>query len=124
MPRHRKRRHLKNQNEISWSTLPMSRHYALALTAAFLTWSSVGFVQQPAKEPDGFPKPYNSGSEKNSSPPKSAAQVAASIKLPPGFKATAFAAEPDVRNPLAMAWDGKGRMWVAENYTYAETAKR
>jgi putative membrane-bound dehydrogenase-like protein len=46
------------------------------------------------------------------------------LQLPPGFKATLFAAEPDVQNPIAMAWDAKGRMWVAENYTYAERQKR
>ena len=46
------------------------------------------------------------------------------MKLPPGFKATVFAAEPDVRNPIAMAWDGAGRVYVAENYTYAEMAVR
>jgi putative membrane-bound dehydrogenase-like protein len=46
------------------------------------------------------------------------------MKLPPGFKATVFAAEPDVQNPIAMAWDARGRLWVAENYTYAERARK
>ncbi len=35
-----------------------------------------------------------------------------------------FAAEPDVQNPIAMAFDARGRLWVAENYTYAERAKK
>lgn len=48
----------------------------------------------------------------------------AKMKLPPGFKATVFAAEPDVRNPIAMCWDAKGRMWVAENYTYSDSKER
>ena len=38
--------------------------------------------------------------------------------MPPGFRVNVFAAEPDVRNPIAMTWDSRGRMWVAENYTY------
>ena len=42
------------------------------------------------------------------------------MRLPPGFKTTLFAAEPDVQNPIALAWDGGGRLWIAENYTYAE----
>jgi putative membrane-bound dehydrogenase-like protein len=46
-----------------------------------------------------------------------------SIKLPTGFQATLFAAEPEVRQPVAMAWDDRGRLWVAECYTYAEAAK-
>src|SRR5437763_1228466 len=67
-----------------------------------------------------FPTPYNSEPEK--SLPMPAAQAAAEMKLPPGFKANVFAAEPDVQNPIAMTWDRRGRLWIAENYTYAERA--
>ena len=42
--------------------------------------------------------------------------------LPEGFEVTLSASEPEVRNPIAMAWDGRGRLWVAECYTYAERA--
>ena len=48
-------------------------------------------------------------------------QALASIELPEGFRATLFAAEPDVRQPIAMAFDARGRLWVAENYTYADS---
>jgi putative membrane-bound dehydrogenase-like protein len=69
-----------------------------------------------------FPTPYNS--EPDKSEPMPATEAAAKMKLPPGFKATVFAAEPDVQNPIAMAWDSRGRLWVAENYTYAEGGKK
>src|SRR3989442_4770840 len=69
-----------------------------------------------------FPAPYNS--EPDKSRPMAAADAAAKMTLPPGFKATVFAAEPDVQNPIAMAWDARGRLWVAENYTYAERARK
>lgn len=46
--------------------------------------------------------------------------AAAAMKMPEGFRAVPFAAEPDVQNPIAMAWDGRGRLWIAENYTYAD----
>src|SRR5437588_4047450 len=69
-----------------------------------------------------FPVPYNS--EPDKSKPMPATEAAAKLRLPPGFKATVFAAEPDVQNPIAMAWDARGRLWVAENYTYAERAKK
>src|SRR5437016_2070685 len=49
-----------------------------------------------------------------------ASEAATKMRLPPGFKASVFAAEPDVQNPIAMAWDARGRLWIAENYTYAE----
>src|SRR4051812_22537539 len=48
----------------------------------------------------------------------SAEQAAQAIKLPPGFKATLFAGEPDVVQPVAFAIDDRGRLWVAENVTY------
>ncbi|WP_009960009.1 PVC-type heme-binding CxxCH protein [Verrucomicrobium spinosum] len=46
------------------------------------------------------------------------------LNLPQGFKATLFAAEPDVNNPIACCWDEKGRLWVAENFTYSDTKER
>ncbi len=51
-------------------------------------------------------------------------RAAAAFRVPDGFRVGVFAAEPDVRNPIAMAWDGRGRLWVAENYTYAERSLR
>jgi len=70
-----------------------------------------------------FPEPHNSEPVEQGEPsaPEEAVKM---IGLPDGFRATVFAAEPAVRNPIAMAWDWRGRMWVAENYTYAERATR
>ncbi|MDA1141858.1 MAG: hypothetical protein O3B01_25110 [Planctomycetota bacterium] len=39
--------------------------------------------------------------------------------LPEGFKVTLFAAEPHVRQPIAFELDDRGRLWVAECYSYA-----
>ncbi len=44
------------------------------------------------------------------------------MTLPDGFQVTLFAAEPDIHQPIALATDDRGRLWVAENYTYAEAA--
>ncbi|MFO0953046.1 MAG: PVC-type heme-binding CxxCH protein, partial [Isosphaeraceae bacterium] len=44
--------------------------------------------------------------------------------MPEGFRVSVFATEPDVRNPIGMAWDARGRLWVAENYTYAERTQK
>ncbi len=41
------------------------------------------------------------------------------MTLPEGFQATLFAAEPDINQPVSLAFDDRGRMWVAEFYTYA-----
>ncbi|MDP1588628.1 MAG: hypothetical protein Q8M07_12845, partial [Prosthecobacter sp.] len=84
--------------------------------------SCLSFLAVAAALSADFPALYNS--EPGNPSPMSPHEALKALKLPKGFKATLFAAEPDVQNPIAMAWDAKGRMWVAENYTYAERAKR
>jgi putative membrane-bound dehydrogenase-like protein len=73
----------------------------------------------PLAVADDAPAPFNSGNGADELP-LDAEQAAAGFRLPEGFKATVFAAEPDVQNPVAMTWDGRGRLWVAECYTYAD----
>ncbi|MDB6057663.1 MAG: putative rane-bound dehydrogenase [Verrucomicrobiales bacterium] len=45
------------------------------------------------------------------------------MSLPPGFKATLFAGEPDIVQPVAFAIDDRGRLWVVEGNTYPLRAK-
>jgi putative membrane-bound dehydrogenase-like protein len=45
-------------------------------------------------------------------------EAASKMTVPDGFKVTLFAAEPDVRQPIAFTIDARGRLWVAENYSY------
>jgi len=71
---------------------------------------------------DEFPALYNSAKDAGS--PIPAEEALTKLAMPPGFKATIFAAEPDVQNPIAMCFDAKGRLWIAENYTYAERPLR
>ncbi|MBL8269856.1 PVC-type heme-binding CxxCH protein, partial [Steroidobacter sp.] len=47
--------------------------------------------------------------------PKDAARA---MSLPLGFEAVTFAAEPDVKQPIAFTIDDRGRLWVVEAYTY------
>jgi hypothetical protein len=56
--------------------------------------------------------------------PMPAAKAAAKFRVPAGFRVTTFAAEPDVCNPVAMAWDARGRLWIAENYTYSDQTQK
>jgi len=44
--------------------------------------------------------------------------AAAAMTMPPGFEMKLLAAEPEVRQPIAMAFDDRGRLWVAEAYSY------
>ncbi|MSU65367.1 MAG: c-type cytochrome [Opitutus sp.] len=64
--------------------------------------------------------PASWNTERASSVPLPALEAAAKMKLPPGFRSTVYAAEPDVCQPISMTTDSRGRLWVAENYTYVD----
>ena len=49
-------------------------------------------------------------------------EAAAAFEVPAGFEVTVFAADPDVRQPIAATFDTRGRLWVVENYTYSDAA--
>ena len=80
-------------------------------------------AQPAACRGEPFPTPFNSETDRNSAP-LAAAEAAATMEVPAGFHVGVFAAEPDVQNPIAMAWDARGRLWIAENHTYAERPLR
>jgi putative membrane-bound dehydrogenase-like protein len=42
------------------------------------------------------------------------------ITLPEGFRATLFAGEPDVMQPIAFDFDDRGRLWVVECFGYPD----
>ena len=44
------------------------------------------------------------------------------MKLPPGFTARAVAAEPMIRQPVSISFDGQGRMWVLQYLQYPNYA--
>lgn len=73
---------------------------------------------KPKKSGDGQVEVYDT--ERSEEPFLSPEQARATIQAPPGFSVSLFAAEPDVRQPIAMAFDERGRLWVAENYTYED----
>lgn len=50
--------------------------------------------------------------------PMEAAEAAATMQVPDGFRVTRFASEPDVRQPIAMCLDDQARLWVGEAYNY------
>lgn len=52
-----------------------------------------------------------------------AAQAAAAMKVPEGFRVAVAATEPEVMQPIAMALDDRGRVWIAEAYEYPIRAK-
>lgn len=43
------------------------------------------------------------------------------IQTPVDFELHLFASEPDITNPISMAWDERGRLWIVESVDYPNT---
>lgn len=99
----------------------MSPSVTIRVPSVALLFFSLALAAVVRADEKPFPKPANSQEE--TIKPLTPEEALKSLQLPPGFKATLFAAEPAVQQPIAMAWDERGRLWVAECYTYAEASK-
>lgn len=82
-------------------------------------WGHVNFddFRFHDKKPNFPPRPgaVSDAFKHNGLPPEKAAQA---MTVPEGFDVTLFAGEPDVMQPIALALDDRGRVWVAEAYSY------
>src|SRR6187455_3369632 len=56
--------------------------------------------------------------------PLDAAESLKHYQTPDDFELRLFAAEPDIGKPLAMAWDERGRLWLAETVDYPNELQR
>jgi putative membrane-bound dehydrogenase-like protein len=66
------------------------------------------------------PRPADAKSGDKPIPTRDAAKA---MTVPEGFKVTLFAGEPDVVQPIAMAFDDRGRLWVVECLSYPNWRK-
>lgn len=82
------------------------------------TWLLLFLASLAPLDADDFPTPRNTQDETERF--LSPAEALAALQVPAGFRVTLFAHEPEVRNPIDVCTDARGRLWVAENYTYAE----
>lgn len=64
--------------------------------------------------------PFSIVADDRSPAPLPANEAAKRFALPAGFRATLFAAEPDVVQPISFAIDDRGRLFVAEAMNYGE----
>jgi len=87
------------------------------LLAALATFTLLATISLCSAEE--FPQPFNTQelTERLLTPEEALSR----ISVPEGFKVSVFASEPDVNQPIALATDERGRLWVAECYTYAES---
>ena len=54
----------------------------------------------------------------SSAPPRTPEEERKGFHLPPGFEIELVAAEPDIRKPINIAFDARGRLWVTESVEY------
>ncbi len=102
--------------------LNLPRLIALLIAIPAFTFTLTACRAQSTETESVFPEIYNS--ETVPGEPMTPEESLAALALPSGFSATLFAAEPDVQNPIATSIDERGRVWIAENYTYAERSMR
>lgn len=55
--------------------------------------------------------------------PLTPAQSMTRLALPEGFTASLVAAEPEITKPVALAFDARGRLWIAETLDYPNELK-
>lgn len=51
-------------------------------------------------------------------PPKTPEEEQKLLRVPPGFEVQLVAAEPDIRKPMNIAFDDRGRLWVTDSVEY------
>ena len=71
----------------------------------------------------GAPSQPDYGAELPRIPPKEPAEAMKAFRVLPGFRIELAAAEPLVRDPVAMAFDENGRLFVVEMVDYSEQDK-
>jgi len=69
-----------------------------------------------------FPEIYDT--EKGDTPLPASHEILSKFEVPEGFRIQLFANDPMVRQPIHITTDERGRLWVSENYTYAESGVR
>ena len=99
-------------------------HFRLFLAAGCLAWFVGSFVraEEPLPQIDRLksspvlrhliPNPTFG------TPNSDAERTVAQMYVPEGFRVELIAGEPDIQQPVAFAWDERGRIWVVEAYSY------
>ena len=83
--------------------------------ALLFTGLSLAALASGEFQAKGFPEAQNAAMAPDA--------TAKAMKVPPDFSVQVFASEPEIHQPIAIAWDDRGRLWVAEMYSYPTWAK-
>ncbi|QDT14518.1 PVC-type heme-binding CxxCH protein [Alienimonas californiensis] len=89
---------------------------ALVLLCSYPACGFAGDGDEGDAHEHAFPPIRNT--QPDGAEPNTPQQAAEAFSAPEGFEVTLFAGEPDVAQPIAMTFDDRGRLWVAECFTY------
>jgi putative membrane-bound dehydrogenase-like protein len=82
-------------------------------------WKTAPFTTLPAMLPNYLEGPRgNPGRFNEMQAPLTVAESMRHISVPGGFRVELFAAEPEIIKPITLAWDDRGRAWIAETVDY------
>ncbi len=115
-----KKRHRSDKNRIVrriWSGMIYPRHTLQSLGLAVLLSSTASYADNAAQAAEQLEKfsTYQTGYLGKEKSLKS-------FELPEGYKLELVLSEPQIKEPVAIAWDGNGVMYVAEMRTYMQDA--
>jgi len=88
---------------------------------AGIAGAAIGVAAAAWSEEPSYPEGARSTQDPKDRP-STPQEALAKLRLPPGFRATLFAAEPHVAQPISLAFDDRGRLWVAECYSYERSS--
>ncbi len=81
-------------------------------------WEQLSFPTLTYSESDRIPNYEKRDPPLKLQAPLSPDESQQLIQIPPGFELQLFAAEPDIKKPMAGAWDERGRLWIIETEDY------
>ena len=82
----------------------------------FYRWSFLVLVLWTTLNQHAAPDPFGEGVRNTE--PRTPEEQLKTFHVPPGFEVQLVAAEPDLRKPMNMAFDAKGRLWYTESREY------
>ena len=81
-------------------------------------------IPQPQFEDAEIPNYENNDPAPRYQLPLSPEESMKLVQVPVGFELQLFASEPDIINPMAIAWDDKGRLYVIETSDYPNEVRK
>ena len=81
-------------------------------------WAMCLLLAACSTEKKQLPELTYTGEEPRVQNPLSPEESRQHIQVPKGFEVELYAAEPNIINPIAFAWDERGRLWVIQSQDY------